>query len=337
MDTGRSISHQRNENLEILLKKVNQILSPAEIKVLGSFQKPEYPVIMLVGCARSGATVIMQWIARSGIFAYPTNMLSRFYKAPYIGALIQQMFTAPEYNFKDEILDFNNEIYFESDLGKTKGAISPNSFYYFWRRFFHYPDIQYLDEKSQKEVDIKGFRSEIAAIESVFNKPFALKGNFINWNIPFVSEIFNKVLFIHTKRHPLYNAQSLLEARINYFGDINRWYSFKPPEYKFLKDLDPFCQVAGQVYFTNKAIENGFTQIEDSRWLQSTYSDFCSSPDQLYDRILDNLVEQGYKTTKTEYKGSKGFSNTNVIRLLDKECEKIINAYKEFSGIELTF
>jgi len=336
MDYGRMEPHRRNQNLEILLKKINKILNPVEIKEIESFQDTKYPVVMLVGCARCGATIIMQWLSNSGIFSYPTNLVSRFYEAPYIGALIQQMLTSPEYNFKDEIIDFNNDIAFESDLGKTKGALSPHHFYYFWRRYFQYEDIQYIEEELQKNVDVDGFRSEIAAVESVFNKPFALKGNFINWNIPLVSGIFNKILFIHTKRHPFYNAQSLLEARKNFFGDINRWYSFKPPEYEFLKELDPYTQVAGQVFFTNKAIEEGLNRIEKPRWFQSNYSEFCKTPKKLYERIIENLAVQGYETPDRNYKGPTSFRNSNIIRLSDKETEKIIDAYRDFSGTVIT-
>jgi len=189
---------------------------------------------------------------------------------------------------------------------------------------------------SQNEVDFNGFRSEIAAIESVFDKPFVLKGNFINWNISFIAKIFPKVLFIHSIRHPFYNAQSLFEARLKFFGDINRWYSYKPPEYEFLQNLDPYAQVAGQVYFTNKAIEDGFDHIEESKWLQSNYSDFCSSPIDLSNLIQQKLADLHYQIPNATYDDNLDFNNTNVVRLSDYECKKIIDAYKEFSGIAIT-
>ena len=44
-------------------------------------------------------------------------------------------------------------------------------------------------------------------------------------------------MFLHIKRQPAYNIQSLLKARNNYYGDIRGWYSFKPPEYDELKEF----------------------------------------------------------------------------------------------------
>ena len=38
-------------------------------------------VVLVVGGPRSGSTVMMQWLASSGVFAYPSNLLSRFYRA----------------------------------------------------------------------------------------------------------------------------------------------------------------------------------------------------------------------------------------------------------------
>jgi len=335
MKFERRKKFQRNEKLESLLKEINGILGPVEEDILENYRMPKYPVVLIVGCARSGSTLMMQWLARTGIFAYPTNLLSRFFGAPYIGALIQQLLTAPEFNFNNEILDFNNEISFSSDFGKTRGALAPNEFWYFWRRFFHYGEIQYLDEQSLQRVDAAKFVAELAAIEAVFDKPFASKGIIINWNIPYVSSILDKVLFIHLKRHPLYNAQSLLETRVKFYDDQRSWYSFKPTEYNELKELNPLEQVAGQVYYTNNAIERGLGKIDFSRWLQVSYEEFCASPKQVFYQILEKLALQEFEIDNLDYMGPERFQSTNQIRLPEEYCRRIINTYKHFSGVEL--
>jgi sulfotransferase family protein len=331
MQLERKEKHKRNEKLENLLDEINTILEYSEDKILKDYYMPNYPVVFIVGCARSGSTILLQWIASTGYFAYPTNLLSRFYAAPYIGAKIQQLLTDPQFNFRNELADFHNEIHFSSLLGKTQGTLAPNEFWYFWRRFFPYGEIQYLDEEALKKVNKSKFVSEMAAIEAAFDKPLVLKGLIINWNIPFLSSILDKVLFIHITRHPLYNSQSLLKARTSFFGSSKQWYSFKPIEYENLKDLDPFEQVAGQVYFTNRAIEKGLAQIDNSRWIKVRYEDFCKAPEKLFNNILKKFAKQGY-STKWNYTGSKGFKSTNLIRLNQKDLNKIIGAWKHFSG-----
>ena len=116
-----------------------------------------------------------------------------------------------------------------------------------------------------KKVNIKTLRSELAGIVDVFQKPFALKGMILNYNIDFLDKIFEKAIFIYTKRDPLTNIESALKAREKQFGSIDEWYSFKIPEYEELKKLNPYEQVAGQIYHINKAVENGIENVVDHK------------------------------------------------------------------------
>lgn len=324
---------RKNETLESLLREINGLLGPVEDSILENYRMPKYPVVVIVGAPRCGSTITMQWLAHTGKFAYPTNLLSRFCNAPYIGARIQQILT--EFDYNNEIFDFNKEVPFVSNLGKTKGALAPHEFWYFWRRFFHATDTHHLDEEALKEVDAKKFAAELAALEAVFDKPLLLKGLIINWNIPFVSSILEKVLFIYVKRHPFYNIQSQLEARAKYFGDRRPWHSFKPREYHELKELDPIEQVVGQIYFTNRAIEEGLSQIHAARGLQINYEQFCMAPEQAFDKIIEKLAQQGYEVDWS-YTGPEKFQSANWVRLPEDDCERIVNAYKHFSGMDVT-
>ena len=196
MKFEREETFRRNENLERLLKEINGILEPVEDRIIEGYGMPKYPVIFVVAMSRCGSTLMMQWLANTGRFAYPTNLLSRFYEAPYIGAKIQQLLTAPEFNFRGEILDFNSDISFTSDIGKTKGALAPNEFWYFWRRFLPNTEAEtdYMDKQCLKEAKCKEFAAELAAVEAVFNKPLAMKGHILRFNIPFLSSILEKAL-----------------------------------------------------------------------------------------------------------------------------------------------
>lgn len=333
MEIERQPEFRRNEKLEGLLDEINRILEQAEDRIIEPYHMPRYPVVLIVGCARAGSTLVLQWLACTGQFAYPTNFLSRFYAAPYIGARIQQLLTDPQVNFRNEFADLSTEIQFCSELGKTKGILAPNEFWYFWRRFFHYGEIQYLDEDALARVNTSKFVSEIAAIEAASDKPFALKGLIVNWNIPFISSLLDRVVFIHITRHPLYNAQSLLEARTRYFGSPGEWYSFKPREFEKLKELEAFEQVAGQVYFTNRAISKGLEQIDESRRLEISYESFCKDPASLFDQITSKFVQQGFNVDWC-YKGPPEFTTRNQQRLSDEETGRIVEAYKRFSGID---
>jgi hypothetical protein len=295
---------------------------------------PRWPVVLIVGCTRSGTTLFLQWLASTTRFAYPSNLLSRFYGAPYVGAKIQRLLTDPKFDFRQEFFDLESRISFESNLGKTRGALEPNEFWYFWRRFLPDRETHYLDERSLAEVDAVKLVAELAAIEDALGKPLALKGNIIRYNVPYVSSILDRVLFVYVKRHPFYTAQSLLKARVKYYGDQGTWYGLKPEEYSWLKDLDPFEQVAGHVYFTNHAIETGLGSIDAARGLAVSYEQFCTMPERVFGQLVGKFAEQGCRVD-WDYTGPDQFRSTNQVRLSAEECKRIIDAYKGFSGIEV--
>ena len=144
MSIERSDKFKRNENLENLIKELYELLNPIEQKRIEGLNQIKLPLILINGVARSGTTLLMQWFANTGYFSYPTNLLSRFYGSPYIGAKIQQLLFDFKYNYNNELYDHSKMIEYESDLGKTKGPMAPNEFWYFWRRFFKFGNIQFM-------------------------------------------------------------------------------------------------------------------------------------------------------------------------------------------------
>lgn len=323
----RTKSFKRNNLLEEFLSEVNDDLWSTE-KTLLDIKEPEHPLIFIVGAHRSGTTLFMQWLASLGSIAYPTNLMSRFYKTPIIGSKIQLLLTDERYNYRNEIMDFKSDINFKSDNGKTSGALAPNEFWYFWRRFLRFKNLDYLPtDELFKTVDIETLKSEFAGIINVFKKPFALKGMILNYNIDFLDKIFEKAIFIYIKRDPLTNIESALRARERQLGSIKEWYSFKIPEYNDLKKLNPYEQTAGQIYHINKAIELGLKKINEHKKMIVNYEDFCKNPNKFYTELICKLKIQGYDI-KQEYNGEKEFSITrrNVIN------KNILKAYKKFYG-----
>jgi LPS sulfotransferase NodH len=326
-EKNRTESFKRNPSLEVFLSEINDNLYEAE-KTLLEKKMPEFPIIFIMGPLRSGSTLITQWLANSGIVAYPTNLMSRFYKAPIMGSKIQRLLTDERYNFRNEIRDFNSEVNFSSENGKTKGALAPNEFWYFWKNFL--PDTQrgyWRNEELFEKADIDKMLSEFAGITDVFQKPFALKGMNLNYNIDFLNKVFDKVIFIHSKRDPLTNIASILKARERQLGSIENWYSFKIPEYEELVKYSPYEQAAGQVHFINQAVEKGLEHVEGHKKITIHYEDFCKNPKYFYDELVQKMNEQGCRIDKP-YSGERSFSLTRK----EIRDEKIINANRKFES-----
>ncbi|WP_273150347.1 sulfotransferase [Methylophaga thiooxydans] len=326
-DEKRTASFQRNTELESLLGQLNNTLSQVESATEKNYQtKPAFPLIFVMGAHRCGSTLFMQWLAQTGLFAYPTNLLSRFYKAPLVGAQIQLLLTDPRFNFRNEILDFTSEVDFRSENGKTQGALAPNEFWYFWRRFLPFDEIEWLsDSKLHELVDKAALTSELRGLTRVLAKPFALKSMILNYNIPFLSSVFPEAIFVQIKRDPVANVASMLEARKRQLGSEKEWYSFKIPEYEILKDMEPVQQVAGQYYFINKAIRQGISQVSGDRKLIINYEHFCEHP-RLFLEKLSNLTGIDWQAADVKH---NGFDVTRA----GYENPVIENAIKSFEEI----
>lgn len=286
---------RKKQRYESVLQEVNALLQESEQKAIANFQKPTWPVILIMGAPRSGSTILYQYLAHTSCFSYPTNLLSRFYESVYIGMRIQQLLTQKD-QF-GELLEFqNNATRYESDLGKTEGALSPHEFSYFWRRFFpvHKTETNYLPKDVLEQIDTSVFRKELAAMEYLDHKPVLMKGMLINFNIDFLHKMLNNVVFIHVKRDPANNMRSLLQAREKYTGSREEWYSFRPPQYQELRQLSPEDQVAGQVFYINQSVEDALGLLPEEKRLRVQYEDFCQEPQQTFDKLHKKLKAQGY-------------------------------------------
>ncbi len=294
---GRTPPYRRNPLLETLLEELNAVLARAEDPLCDSAGSPRWPVVFVVGVPRSGTTLVMQWLAASGLVSYPSNLLARFFRAPYVGARIQQMLTDPRYAFRDELdtLRCTTDPELSSDLGKTRGVLAPNEFWYFWRRFFPEAGADWRAGAGSAGLEPPArFVAELALLERAFERPFALKAVIADWNIPFLDGLFPQALFLYIRRDPLFSAQSLLQARERYYGDRRHWYSFRPPEYERLRRLDPVEQVVAQVCATRSAVERGLAQVAEQRRLTIQYEDFCADTQQLTRALWERLRRQGF-------------------------------------------
>ena len=322
----RTAAFSRNVQLESLLRDINSTLWVSEQKLLGNPQALQYPLVLIMGPMRSGTTLFMQWLANTGLFSYPTNLLSRFYQAPVIGAMIQLLLTDPRYNFRDELGEFVQQAEYKSENGKTKGVLAPNEFWYFWRRFFSDPERDiWTDEQLRESMDTRTMRAELAGMMGIFQKPFVAKGILFNYNIPFLASTFDNALFVQIKRDPVTNVASVLDARRRQYGNERRWYSFKIPEYEELRGLDAITQVAGQVHYVDKAVTKGLEGLDESRKLVVRYEEFCTNPRDMFYKIINKTGLDG-----EIYRGPTQFTLSRNIRGADSI--PISKALKYYSG-----
>jgi len=322
---------ERNPQLEELIRELNTLLEPAEWQAVERGREPDLPVVFIVGSARAGTTLLLQALGYCCGFAYPTNLLSRFYRAPYLGARIQQLLTDPAYNYRDELGGTDLQPSFESDVGKTKGILASNVFWYFIRRFF--PDGETAEFSPQRwaATDREGFVAELAALTRVFQKPFVLKGMCFNWNLPDLVALFDKAVVLDIERDPLANVDSILSARQRYYGDKTVWWSYRPPEMREPSGLSPAAEVASQVFYNRQAVERGLALIPENRKLRIRYEALCSEPEVHLQRICDLANRLGADTTPGP-NTPKSFPMRQTLAMSESERDDVLATWARLSG-----
>lgn len=327
------MSFEKNNNLDNLIVQINDLLEPLEREKVNAIDddKNSFPVLLLLGAPRSGSTLFTQWAASLELFAYPSNFLSRFYKAPYIGALIYKLVTDPAYQYRGEFSDINQKMEFTSSIGKTSGFKAPHEFWYFWRRFFQFPEIPCNEEEFEERFDFNNFRKELFLLTEAFEKPFLFKAHIVNWYAKSLYSNVNELFFIHLHREPVSSIRSLLNARENWKGNIEEWFSFKPKEYALLEGMDKYHQVAGQIYFIEKEIIGKKTSIGD-RCLTISYENFCKNPKEAYQRISEHLQVTFPLLDIPEYKGPTRFEVSNPISEDDNKISSAYNFFEDAYG-----
>ncbi len=322
---------KKNQDLIDLLSELKELLTPIQQKKQNNFNSLRWPVGFIIGNPRSGTSLLLQWLASLGIFSYPSNFLTRFAYAPYIGALIQKMLFDKNYDFHEELYDINSGINFESNLGKSKGALATNEFQHFFRTYMPNFDPEYIDKDQLKKVDFIGIKKGICSIQKAFGKPFILKGVMLQNNIQDLVKNIPDIIFFYIKRDPKFNMQSLLLAREKYFDDRSIWWSVKPKQYKFLKNMDIYHQIAGQVYYTNKSIQDELNMLPKEKKIEVQYEEFCQNPKDMYDKIVDIYGMHKYKID-SKYTGPEKYDVRNTIELEKKENEELEKSYFYFEN-----
>lgn len=332
-DETRRAEHRRNPRLESALAALAADLAPAAANLQAPADAPQLPPVFVVGCPRSGTTLAYQWLAASGLFTHPTNFTARFPNAPWIGERIQQLLRDPACDFRGELAlepAARTESY-HSRLGKTKGPFAPHEFWYWWRRFLPEGESHALDAGQLARIDTALMLRELAAWEAVLAKPLLLKAMILDWNLPWLARLLPRAVFVHVRRDPFCTMQSLLAARMDFFGNTREWYSFRPSEYPLLKNRPATHQVAAQIHLTDNAVTAGLAGLPASRRLELAYEDLCRDPAAVHRQVVERLAAHGH-AVPTVYTGPASFPVRDTVRVPPAEAEALRAAWHEVSG-----
>ena len=291
MNKKRTSAFERNTALETLLGRLNTAIADTSLPPADA---PPLPPLFVLGTPRSGSTFCMQWLAESGAFSYPSNLVARFWRSPFIGAMCQQMLTDPTYDFRGEFSDIEvKPSASRSELGKTTGLLAPNEFWYFWRAIFPGDGDIGIDLTRATKTQFATFAQKLQEFESVRARPVAMKGMIVNHQVTELAAALPNALFLYLDRDPMAAAWSLLRARERMHGDRETWYSFATPNRDTLADQPPEQQVIGQIETIRADLHRQLSNLPRNRYLTLEYGALCTDPDAAFEKLRHLYAEQG--------------------------------------------
>lgn len=317
-------SYQKDEEQEKRLIELNALLAPLEQQLTEDLTEPQLPQVFIVGPPRSGSTLVGQLLAHWGGFGYISNFLARFYMAPGVGARIERT------------LDINNTMGqpdYVSDHARTKGWHEPHEFGYFWARWFNQgQETHKLSNEALSKICTPDLLKSLASIESVYQSPMVYKNNtWFTFHIEFLSHLIPNSVFVICNRELIYVAQSIYQARLKLAGDQSQWWSLCPPEYRDLLDKNWDEQIAGQIYYTIKHMEEGLRNVSNRRVIRAPYEAICENPTSFCRSVVDAVMQLGGDVPTVGYAPER-LESTNRQRIDDDVfniLQKSISAYFE--------
>jgi LPS sulfotransferase NodH len=261
-------AYAKDPSGERFLEELNEYLAPRELELYEE-REIEHAFVFVLGLPRSGTTLLSQLLAYCLDAGYVNNFAARFWRAPVHGIRLARL-----------IAPGAEPPSFESDYARTNSLLDIHEWGYFWRHWLEkhsFEDVVRAREQ-EDELDWAGLRLALANVQHEFGKPFVAKNMLGAYHLPRLRRELGPVLYVLIERDELDAAVSILDARRKYYDDPRAWWSYIPPEYPRLKDLDEWEQVAGQIHYLARFYERALAEVGDDAVVRVTYERLAKEP-----------------------------------------------------------
>jgi hypothetical protein len=253
---------------------LNEALADQDDFLTAQIDVSDQPLVIIFSLPR-GASTLFQQIAISSLdIGYVSNLIAKFWRAPYIGAQLDSSVRDPEYisNFK-------------SSYGNVVGPQEPHEWGWFWQHWLKLGGNETYC-KDKKTLDLVGLRQKLGALQSLWQRPFLIDSVFAIANYSILEDIMPKTLAVHVRRDNYYVCNSHINARIKRHGNIFEYYGHRPKNIKqILAIKDPIEQIVVQVKSAETEIEKTLLTIEASKIFQAEYWDLVEQPQMVMDNF----------------------------------------------------
>ena len=264
-----------------------------------AFITPKHHPVFILGAPRSGSTLLYQMVLKYLHAGYISNIM----------ALAPLLMTS----IADRLKRCHGVTALQpSHYGYISGLFSPSEAGAIQRFWFDH------DLNTEQAAWV---RNTFVRLSTAFDKPVIVKNLMNTLRLERIRMVLPEARFIHLKREPLYNAQSLLLARRKNHGSEKIWWSTMPQGYEKTLNKEPEFQVIWQILQTEKILSR-FMQAASPDVVHVRYEAFSAEPEKIVLDLaawMDLAVREPVDTSE--------ISNANAIKIHAAKWRKLSNYY----------
>lgn len=267
-------------------------------------------LIVIVGPARSGTTLLYQCLISRFRVGYVTNLVGKFGRTPVCISVLCPL-----------LVGYRRRGDFQSSYGKGRGIAGVNQGHAIWARWFHAASPRRLLSAEE----IKMFRGTLRGLQLFCGCPLVIKWPGFAAHIQPLMDAVPEAVIIRLRRNPLHVAKSIYKGRVDLTGSASRPISRSPDGSHCVTYSDPVASVCAYVASIERELDRVLQKYPGSHYSIS-YEELCLNPT----RVLDDFNEwyEAHKGTRLRVVGklparfdvSEGPPlNANIVqRMLDK-------------------
>ena len=244
------------------LLPLDLLLAPLERRLYRKAGKPQLPILLVCGSARSGTSLAAQLLIRNLPVAYFDNLVSVFPRSPLVARRLfgRRLRAAP--------------VQYRSFYGRTAGWTAPSDALNLWDRWLG-RDRSRAPTKltSTAKSDMAAF---FGAQERETGRPLVAKNNALNASAHLVAEALPTARFICLQRSRDSLAMSLYRARLEIHGAATVPYGLTTHEARHAGDaVEDVCR---QVLYHERIAREQHARLPAGRFMLVRYEDICRDP-----------------------------------------------------------
>ncbi len=275
-------------NSDALITRANLLLSMLDSEIRDDSLDEYCPNMYVIGLPRSGTTLLTQVMFNGLNIACTSNLVARFWSAPLFG-----------FSLAKAVCGRAKAKEFLSQYGKSTDPRSPHEFSYFWHALLkingdHAAGASY--NMSDSEANLLDLKSTLVNINHIVGGPVVYKP--LELVLPFLTKLrllLPQSMFVYLERDPVDVALSLAQGRLDYYGDVERWFSSQPDNYEQIKSLPFDEQIAMQVLSLRRMYREAIATLPEDNLLHVRYEDLCGYPHQVLTSLVDKSRRLGYQ------------------------------------------